>query len=419
MNKLETVVLDNGLRIFLYKDLRRHTTFFQHVTLFGGTHKDFKVDNREYHFQDGVAHILEHYIVECNDVGNFLKELGKKQMNTNAATYYNMTSFYFDTVEDVNFGIKTMLNGIYNVKFREDKLEKLKNPIYQEIRGKMDNKFYHSNNLALNNLFKKIKFRNIGGEIEEVEKTTVDDLKICYDAFYQASNQFILVAGNFNKDEVLAEIKDFYSKLKIDKKDVKLIDLNEGNVVKKKEDILYFPTPIEYVEFSFKINLSKYTSKERLDLDFYLGCFYNHFFGNTSLIHKDLIEKKVITSGISCSDCKIDKFLIINIGAYTHDVDYFKVAILKAIKELKYFDINKFDLDKKSAILRIILRDESIMKMVVPFVDNVVNFNYPYLDKVSDVQELNYKDYVKYIKNLDFSNYTITIIKEKKIVSKC
>ncbi len=413
MNKLETLDLDNGLKIYLYNDSRRHSTFFQLTTLFGGITKEFIVDGVKYHFQDGVAHILEHYVVECNKVGNFLKELGKKQMNTNASTHYNMTNFYFETVENVNFGIKTLLSGIYNVDFKEEKLEKLKNPIYQEIRGRKDNKFYHSNIMTLNSLFNDIKFRNIGGTIEEVEATTIQDIKVCYDAFYQPSNQFIVVAGNFSRDEVIKEIKDFYDNLNIEKRNVELITNSEKLEVYKKEDILYFPTPLDYAEISFKIDVGNLSPKERLDLDFYLGCFYNHFFGITSSLHKEFIDKKIITTGIGCNDNRIDNYLIISIGAYTHDVSYFKEKVIEIIKNMDCFDEEKFELDKKSAILRIILRDENVMKMVMPFIDNVVNFDYPYLDNVKDLSELDFDDYVQCIKNLDFSNYTTTIIREK------
>ena len=41
MNNIETIILDNGLRIFLYKDGRRHSTFFTYITLCGGRSKDF------------------------------------------------------------------------------------------------------------------------------------------------------------------------------------------------------------------------------------------------------------------------------------------------------------------------------------------------------------------------------------------
>ncbi len=276
-----------------------------------------------------------------------------------------------------------------------------------------DNKFYHANIMTLNNLFDDIKFRNIGGTIEEVESATIDDLKICYEAFYQPSNQFIVVAGNFDRDVVVNEIKKFYDNIDIKTVEVELITHKEKLTVHKSEDTLYFPTPLDYVEISFKLDISKLSPVERLDLDFYLGCFYNQFFGITSLLHKEFIDKKIITSGIGCSDIKVENFLIVSIGSYTYDALYFKNRILEVLKELKYFNEEKFELEKKSAIVRIILRDENVMKMVMPFIDNIVNFNYPYLDKVSEVERLKYSDFVANIKKLDFSNYTITTIKEK------
>ena len=176
MSKIENIKLDNGLNIYLYNDMRRHSTFFQFTTKCGGTYKDFIFDGKEYHLQDGVAHILEHYIVECNKVGNFLDMLGEKQMSTNASTSPTSTGYYFETVENVLYGIKTMLEGINSVIFDKDKLEKLKNPIYQEIRGKKDNRFYHLNRLRMENLFNNIKYRDVGGLVEDVQNTTIDDI---------------------------------------------------------------------------------------------------------------------------------------------------------------------------------------------------------------------------------------------------
>ena len=46
MNKIDKIVLDNGLNIYLYNDKRRHSTFFQFVNLCGGITKDFVVDGK-------------------------------------------------------------------------------------------------------------------------------------------------------------------------------------------------------------------------------------------------------------------------------------------------------------------------------------------------------------------------------------
>ena len=414
MSKIENIKLDNGLNIYLYNDKRRHSAFFQFTTKCGGTYKDFIMDGKEYHLQDGVAHILEHYIVECNKVGNFLDMLGEKQMSTNAATSPIDTGYYFETVENVLFGIKTILEGINSVIFDKRKLEKLKNPIYQEIRGKKDNRFYNLNRLKMENLFHNIKYRDVGGLVEEVEKTTIDDLKTFYEAFYHPANQVIFIAGNFNKEEIINEIKSFYDNHKFKEHKVELIDYNEPKEVKKKEDTLYFPTPLEYVSITFKIDVSSYTSKERLDLDFYLNCFYMLFFGITSPLYKKLVDEEVIPEGINCGDIKVGNYLLLGIGAYTRDVNRFIDSVLDKIKKLDDFDEEKFELKKKNTIARLVLRDENIFSMILPFVNNVIYFDYPYVDKVEDIEKTNVKEFEESIKKLDFSNYIVTVIKEKE-----
>lgn len=414
MSKIENIKLDNGLNIYLYNDMRRHSTFFQFTTKCGGTYKDFIFDGKEYHLQDGVAHILEHYIVECNKVGHFLDMLGEKQMSTNASTSPTSTGYYFETVENVLYGIKTMLEGINSVIFDKDKLEKLKNPIYQEIRGKKDNRFYHLNRLRMENLFNNIKYRDVGGLVEDVQNTTIDDIKTLYEAFYHPANQIIFIAGNFNKDEIINEIKKFYDNHKFEKHEVKLIDYNEPIEIKKKEDILYFPTPLEYESITFKIDISKYSPVERLDLDFYLNCFYMLFFGITSPLYKELVDKEIIPEGINCGDIKVGNFLLVSIGAYTRDVKVFRESVLNKIKSLDDFDEEKFELKKKLCITGLVLRDENIFNMILPFINNVIEFDYPYVDKVEDIERTNINTFKEAIKKIDFSNYIVTIIKEKK-----
>ena len=414
MSKIESVVLDNGLKIYFYMDKRRHSTFFQHITLFGGKTKDFIVDGRKYHIQDGVAHILEHYIVEENKNGNFLRLLGEKQMNTNASTSYDMTNYFFEAVEDIEYGIETMIKGIYSPIFSEDRLEKIKKPILQEIRGRSDNKFYHSNIETFNNLFNNLKVRSVGGTLEEVENTTLDDIITCFEAFYQPSNQFIVIGGNFDKDAILNLIKNIYNELDLKKKETKLIQIDENNKVSKNEGIVLFPTGEEYLEINYKINLNKYSAKERLKLDFYIHYFFQMFFGVSSKVYKKLVNDKIITAGINCGYFSLNDFMIVSIGSYSSNITTLKEFILNTINNLDDFDEELFELYKKDSILKLVLRDENLFDTIIPFVNNIVLFDYPYPDKISDVEEFSFEDFKKSIKGLDFSNFTTTIIKNKK-----
>lgn len=412
MTKFEKVVLDNGLVIYFYVDKRRHSTFFQHITKFGGLTKDFMCDGVEYHFQDGIAHILEHYIVEENKYGNFLKLLGEAQMSTNASTHHDMTRFYFNAVENVEFGIRTLLNGIYAPLFSEERLEKMKGPIYQEIRGKSDNKFYHGMYCSYNNLFNNLSFRSIGGTVEEVKMTTLDELKLCYEAFYQPENQMIVVGGNFDKDEVLNIIKDFYSKLDIPKHDVKLINIVEDTKVKNEYGEVHFPTGEEYLEITYKINLDKYSPEEQLKLDFYCNYFFKMFFGVTSSLYNRLVKNKIITGGIGCGSTKLGNYLLVSAGSYSNDLETLEKEIKNTFNNLDDFDEEKFELDKKQTILDLILRDENIGSMVMPFVDNIVSYNYHHPDSKEQIDGYTYEDFVKTMKEIDFSNYTVTVIRK-------
>lgn len=415
MNNIETVKLNNGLTIYFYNDKRRHSTFFQHITLFGGKTKDFIVEDKEYHMQDGIAHILEHYVVEENASGNFLKLLGEAQMTTNASTHFDMTRYYFEAVENVEYGIKTMIKGIYSPVFNEERLEKIKKPILQEIRGKMNNKFYHSNQETLNNCFNKISVRSIGGSLEDVSKTTLEDIITCFETFYQPDNQFIVVGGNFDKDKILKIIEDCYKEIRIIKKKFQLIDVGEKNDVVKNNGIVEFPTGEEYLEITYKINLKNFSVRERLKLDFYLKYFFNMFFGVTSPLYKNLVEDKIITTGLSCNDFTINNYLLISIGAYSNNIFELEKRIKNAFKNLECFDEEIFDIDKKNSILKIVLRSENLFDTIMPFVSNIVEFNYPFPDTVKDIEEFTYEDFIRMIKELDFSKYTTTIIKNKEV----
>ncbi len=415
MNKIETIVLKNGLTLYLYQDPRRHSTFFELSTNCGGMTKHFIYDDQEYHLPDGVAHLLEHYVVECNDNGNFLEKLGQKQMSTNASTSPFVTNFYFEAVEDVLYGIRTMLDGIYHVTFDEEKMNKIKKPIYQEVRGKFDNKFYQANRHRIPHLFNHIDFIDVGGTLEEVKSVTIQELEAFYHAFYQPKNQFLVIAGNFSKEEVLKEIEDFYDSLNIDFKETKLIPYEETVDIVKEKGSITFPTPLDYVEITFKIDISSYSPSRLLDLDFYLKSFYSSSFGTTSPLYKQLVDEKVIHDGIRCADLLIDHFLLISIGAYTTNKKRFKDSIFQEIQGLEHLDEEKFEIDKKNSIVQMILREENIFRVIMPFINNVVYFHYPYMDKIEDIEKLTYSDYVDMIHSLDFSRFTyFEILQPKK-----
>ena len=406
MNKIDCVTLDNGLKVYFYLDKKRHSTLFNYITLFGGSTLDFSIDGKEYHMQEGVAHILEHYVFECNNLGNISKLLSEKDIFPNASTSLNFTNYHFNATNNVEFGIETILRTVNDVSFDENKLKKIKEPIYQEIRGRKSHPFYQLNIDLYDSLFSSIKYRNVGGDICDVEKTDISDIKTCYNAFYQPSNQIIVVAGNFDKEKILNLIKNFYKDISLEKHTIVKLDLDETINVKKDFSVIKHPN-INYVEVAFKFDISKFSPKELVNLDFYLGEFADEYFGVSSPLYKKLIKNEIISGGIKFYDCILHKYLIIRVGTYTNKHNEFKEELLKSIKNLNYFDEELFNLNMKQNILNIILRSERIGDTIHPFIDNLTSFNYPYLDTVSDIKNLSFDEFCNVIKSLDFSNYTV------------
>lgn len=409
MNKLEKITLDNGLTIYLYPDTKKHTTIFQFITLFGGTSKDFIIDNKEVHFQDGLAHILEHYLVECNKYGNFIDILGKMEMSTNASTSLTHTKYYFEAVEKVDEGIKTIIRSVYNPIFTTDNLEKIKLPIYQEIKGKQRSKFFEENKEILHSTFKNIKFRSVIGTIENVKNTTIEDLKLCYETFYQPHNQIIIISGNYNKENILKTIKEEINNYTFKKHDVKKIDLNEEESVASKKSNIIFPPPIPYVDVTYKIKLPKMTPKEKVTLTFYLSELFNENTGISSPLYEKLIKEKIITTKLNASFLKIEDYILITIGSSTLKEKELTKEIINNFKNIN-FDKDLFELNKKREILNIILRDESLLTMTTTLSDNIINYDYHNLDTVEDIESFTFEKYKNVINNLNFNNYTITTI---------
>ena len=141
--------------------------------------------------------------------------------------------------------------------------------------------------------------------------------------------------------------------------------------------------------------------------------FFNMNLGTSSPLYNKLVKNQIITTNINRSIRRIDKYLLISIGSYSNQEEGLKDEITKAIKKLNW-DQKLFEIDKKNIILDIILREENLPNTVGPFIENIVDFSYPYLDTVEDIEKLNYNEFKERISSLDFSNYTITTIHNPK-----
>lgn len=412
-NKIVEKKLSNGATVYLYQDQTKHVTHVSLGVRMGGIDRGFILDQKEHQIPDGVAHFLEHLLIEHSSYGNLLHVFAEKNLSSNGGTGSLYTRYYFSGVTHITEGIDILIKAISIPYFTEEDICKTKPAIIEEIRGCNDSKMRRLSNLVTENLFQKIPFVSVIGTEKEIESITYELAKACYDAYYRPSNQILFIAGNFDMDEVLDTIENAYASIPEPTTSWEKISIEEPLEVKKKKGLIQMPSGTNTVQVSYKVSIKNHSPIELLKLDFYMSYFLRMNFGVTSKIYNDLLTSGTITDGIGFVHYKLGDFLIIDIQAHTEEEEIFTNAV-ESVMKTPIYDEDLFDLNKRQEKIDIAVRPEKLGSIIHPFLENLLSLGYPYLDTVEDVEAETFSEFKEMIQNLDFSNNTICIIEKEE-----
>lgn len=404
--------IENGPKLIFYQDTTKHSVSANIIIRYGGIHHDFMLNKQEYHMEDGMAHFLEHLLIEHSIYGNALTEFHNHYVSCNGCTSTYMTEYYIDTVHDFEENLLKLIEMVNVPNFTSEDIDTTKYAVIEEIRKNKDSKFRNLDIVSKKCLFHNIRYANNTGSEAYIQSLEYDDVKLCYDVFYQPTNQVIAICGNFDVDKTKELIAKAYKELSKKNTQYTIPDFQEPATVVKKEDTLEFDTHQTYTQLNYKVDISGFSSYEKVKGSFYLNYFLKYNFGIASDLYKYMVENKITVTDIDISTGMIDKFVIIEIGAFTEQSELFAKLVQEKMKE-KAFDEEDFEIRRKKSIISLILREESPGKMLEPFVDNIMTFGYDDIDKIEDIEAYTYEEYTHMIGQLDFSNYCITHIVKK------
>lgn len=410
MNKPKFITLDNGLTILLYSDKSKMTNHVELWTFLGGTNLEYQDSTgKTKKIEEGTAHLLEHYICECSNVGNFIDKLYKyKALNANAETSHYETKMYFDTAYNFKECLLTLLNAIYNIEFTKEKLDKTKYAVFNEIRDCKDNPRRKIMNTKIKiNYDKKI---DIGGTKTSVSNVTYKSLEEIYKTFYVPKNQFLVLAGNFDEEEIFTLVKEFYSNYTFPN-NKRHYGLKASPQIFNKELIIK-GNKVDEVILTYKIPMEKLSDHEKYKQDWYLAYFIDINLSKLSKINQELKSQNITTANISSCTYNINGYKILEIIAYTNNKNKF----IKKVHEIVNNPLDTeedLELCKKNSILHLSVRSDNISSYVMPTIDNYIEFNYPENDTIEFVETLNYKEYRETLSKIDFSKYSVLTIKDK------
>ena len=412
--KIYEYTTKTGLKIYMWVNEKVNSCLMTLSVKYGSIHTKFKVGKKVYEVPNGLAHFLEHIKFNINENSTAHDEFYKIGGDANAFTTFKWTSYIVFATGNKNENLNLLLDYVYNPYFTKKMINKEKGIIIEEANMSNDDPYslIFYNNLKA--VLQKSKYRNlITGEVEDIKKIELDDIKNVYDSFYHPKNMFLIITGNFNPYEMAKITEENLSKKEF-KEYIEPVIIDETEP--KKVTVEYSETNVNVsypkIKYSLKIPLNKFKNIENLDLKILVRLILNINFGPTSDFYTELIEKELVTSLSSNLDIYED-YLVITISATTN----YKDEVIKRLKEkIDMLEISEKDIiRKKNATLATLILDyDDIETVSMKIQDDIINEGKIITDLKERISNIDKDILNNVLKNITNDNVSVNVFMPNK-----
>lgn len=416
MKEFNKKILKNGVTLYLYSDTNLKRTFASYSVKFGssGIFNEFYYKGKKKTIPFGMAHFLEHTLIEQSRCGNMLHYFANEGYVTNGATYDELTSFYFFGIDNINSSIEKLIKMVDMPVFDEEAIEKVKPAVIEELNSRFDDKFSLINSNNYRNLFKSFeladKSNNVLGTSKDTKNFTYDMVKLAYDAYYNDENKILVIAGNIDEDEMLKFIEGIYEGIPKHPNNLKRIKHSNLMEIRKKDETI----PFHIKGPSLAIRSYKFKNDKNIDnhkLSLYISIYnFLKFNSGTKFIEEMVLNKELIEFDY-ISDFLDDNIFLIRYIVEANDP---KKVFEKLEHELNTENLprEKFELRKKSLMVQNIIKRDYIYNIFASFTYKL--FFTEKLDEVDLIKSLNYDEMIDIISSLKFDTYSTSTVEYKE-----
>jgi predicted Zn-dependent peptidase len=199
--------LDNGMQVLLIENPALPMVGANVVVRVGSAYETFATS--------GMSHMLEHLLFNGTDT------LTQKELydatdkiggynNANTGEYY--TNYMMVTpAENIYAGMKLQSDMLFHSILPEDKFEKEKGIVMEEIAKSLANSREQAERNIISIIYKghALSLPTLG-TYETIKNMKRDDVHKFYKNYYLPNNMIMSVIGNFNKDEMIKQIDEIY-----------------------------------------------------------------------------------------------------------------------------------------------------------------------------------------------------------------
>jgi len=407
--------LDNGLEVYLYTKDGVHNNYVTFTTKYGSIYNEFIPigENKMKTFPKGIAHFLEHKVFVQKEDPQPMEFFARSGSVCNAYTTFRNTSYLFYATESLKENINYLLDYVQNIYLTEESVESEKGIITEEIHMYEDRPSeVLAEKIRYNTLSNNPYKDSIIGTVEDIESITKEDLDTCYHTFYNPSNMFMVVTGNFDPETIMDTIRENQSKKEFQKlSGIKVKEYKEENKVSKEKEVISIPTNIPKVAYTLKIPL-KDIKISRRKLHLYSYILFTTLFDETSTFDETLKKDGIINNTTYVSLLNTDTHLLISLINETKNYDGF----LERVKErLKSLEVSEKDFIRKKKVL---ISNEIFAYENIEMINDIIIDNIIYDGKFEDnpievIEELSIEELKELIKEIDITNTTTIILKGK------
>ncbi len=399
--------LDNGIDVYLYPFKNTKNFYITISVKYGAKYTKYKKNKKIYNITPGVAHFLEHRIMVVGEdkvISNRINKLGSL---ANAWTGYHATNYNIFGSENIKENIKLLLDIFYNAKFIKKDVDEEKGIISEEIdmgKDQIERELYQKVfKNALNDSYAK---NTVIGEKEDIQSITCEELKRIYDDFYISNNSFVIVTGNFNKEEIIEYIKEYYSKLNLKAKELpKRIIEKENEKVNIEYEEIKKDMEDTRVKYTIKLNKKIFNIEDDSILQYYLMCIFNNNFSISSPLYEQYKNNDLICS-LGTSTSIIDEYILITINATTNKPKELINTLNKDIKKLS-LDKETFERLKKKRIKNFIMLFENIEDVESVITEELTRDGKIDYNEYDFINNVSYKTVLEIMKKINTNNISV------------
>lgn len=338
----QTQTLKNGLQVIVIP-MENNTSVIS-------TDIFYKVGSRnEVMGKSGIAHMLEHMNFKSTDnlkAGEFDEVVKGMGGLSNASTGFDYTHYFIkSSTKNLDKSLNLFGELIESLKLKDDEFQPERNVVAEERRWRTDNSplgymyFRLFNNAYIYHPYHWTPIGFMG----DIQNWKLEDITSFHETFYQPKNAIIIVTGDVNAEDVFAQTKKRFEKIK-NKKEIPSVHQVEPKQDGAKRLVVYKESEVEMLAITYHI--PNFQHKDQPALSAISEILSS---GKSSRLYQSLVNEKRLANQIYAYNMEnIDPGLFIFMSVCNPGVQAEAVEkeILAEIEKLQTTDVDKAELDK-------------------------------------------------------------------------